>query len=167
MKAASHWVRENAGGATPSGAETDLADTEKRLGDLKRGLTESLAAAVRAGAAPDVIDAVTKGATGEITVLQKRAARLRAALAQSPPDNDWAMAMARATIAIAKRLGKQPDPETLRGPLGALGVRVIPDEPGMRPALRVECTPDVAALLAIAGAAAGDSEEAAPPLAAC
>lgn len=156
MGAANRHISSLTGAGIASDADGELAAAEKALRKGRKGLRETLRAAVRAGAPEADVEVVLADETAGLALLQQRVERLQAAVEALPPDPAWGDLMARAVTRVAGRLSNPAaDPAAFGAVVSALGVRVRALDCASRPALEVTATVTRASLGALLGKAAG------------
>ncbi|WP_161958360.1 recombinase family protein [Ornithinimicrobium cavernae] len=138
-------------GTSAKSVATDLQRAEAALARAREGVTETITAAIRAGAAPDLVEAAVRAASSEAELLAKRAERLRTLAATEPqaPDGHLA-ALCRAAAEFA---GRKPEPARLRQVLSLVGARVEVKELSKASALDVSAAVDPTALALVVGGA--------------
>jgi hypothetical protein len=152
MAAAGRHIRSLADVGDAAEASRELASAEEALQKGRKGLRTALAAAIRAGAPEEEVEAVVGDARTELALLERRVERLHAASSAIPPDPEWAQLMARAVTHLARKLHEPAgDPAAFGSVISALGVRVRALEYTSRPQLEVTATVTRAALLDLLG----------------
>lgn len=148
-------------GTSAETVREDLAAAEKALLRAREGVTETITAAIRAGAAPDLVEAAVAAANSEAQLLARRVDRLRsmaAAEAASPDGHLQAVCKAAAVFA-----GRRPEPERLRRVLALVGARVGVEGLEREPTLSVTAAVDPAALAVVVGGVVAPGCAAPPP----
>jgi hypothetical protein len=152
MAAAGRHIRSLADVGDAAEASRELAGAEEALQKGRKGLRTALAAAIRAGAPEEEVEAVVGDARTELALLERRVERLRTASAAIPPDPEWAQLMARAVTHLARKFHEPAaDPAAFGSVISALGVRIRALEYTSRPRLEVTATVTRAALLDLLG----------------
>jgi site-specific DNA recombinase len=114
-------ARETAG-ADAEAAAAELASARRALGTAREGLTTTLAAAMRAGAAPEIVEAAVRASNAEQDALRSRIVELEAKVGPNPaPAADHLEALVKVAGYLA---GPAPEPERLRQILSLAGVRI-------------------------------------------